>query len=92
MTREELDAARARVSQDYVLPTRESLALLDEIDRLSARREEMLALLIEARTEIVVMGNVLRRELDGLDRRNIAGRIDKAIDEAQQEWLREGRT
>ena len=49
--------------------------------------EELLKLLIEARSEIVMVQNALRRELDWLERRDIAARIDKAIDAAQEAWL-----
>ena len=48
---------------------------------------ELLKLLVEARSEIVMVQNALRRELDWLERRDLVARIDKVLDAAQDAWL-----
>lgn len=48
---------------------------------------ELLKLLVEARSEIVMVQNTLRRELDWLERRDIVARINKVIDAAREAWL-----
>lgn len=50
--------------------------------------DEAMTLLAEARIEIVLLENLLRRELDRPKRDEVVERINKAMDAYRAAWLR----